>query len=224
MNKSPASPKPGLNGRRRILLVDSYPTKRDLRAKVLRKLGVEVDCAADISAARALWQADSYNLVLLAVEREPQKLQAFCLEIQSAKPPQRLAFLVGKPEYLGASPRSDTAPALEDVTRNGLWSEVVASLFTNACELLPRRYGFLEASWRIAATRSELKDPRAKAEPSPSARRAEEQTRETWADSVERHSAMVADSPLLADPGFALPDALLPGPDLNLKTVPEEPS
>lgn len=219
MNNSAATARPGTNGRRRILLVDSYATKRDLRAKVLRKMGVEVDCAADISGARSLWQADSYNLVLLAVEREPQNVQAFCVEIQSAKPPQRLAFLVGKPEYLGASPRTDTTLPLVDPTRHGLWSEMVASLFTNACELLPRRYGFLEASWRIAATRSQLKDPRSKQEPAEVARPAGRRTREAWADSVQRYSAAIVPGPeTLTDP-----DALPVEPDLNLKITSEEP-
>jgi len=150
---------PAVRGKKRILLIDSYPTKRDLRAKILRKMGVEVDCAADISEARSLWQADSYNLVLLDVRRDPGSVDAFCTEIKDAKPPQRVAFLVGKPEYLGAAPGSDGVIPLVDTTRNGMWSEMVASLFTSACEFLPRRYGFLEASWRIAATRS-LKDPR----------------------------------------------------------------
>ena len=38
--------------RKRVLLVDSYATKRDLRSKIMRKLGVDVDCAADITEAR----------------------------------------------------------------------------------------------------------------------------------------------------------------------------
>jgi len=144
--------------KKRILLIDSYATKRDLRAKILRKLGVEVDCASDISEARSLWQADSYNMVLMDVKREPRNVEDFCSEMANAKPPQRMAFLVGKPEYLGSAPGAGDE-LYRDPTRNGLWSEMVASLFTSACELLPQRYGFLEASWRIAATRS-LKDPR----------------------------------------------------------------
>src|SRR5437660_11637474 len=152
---------PAVRGKKRILLIDSYPTKRDLRAKILRKLGVEVDCASDISEARSLWQADSYNLVLMDVKREPRNVEEFCAEMAEAKPPQRMAFLVGKPEYLGNTPGAVADELYRDPTRNGLWSEMVASLFTSACELLPQRYGFLEASWRIAATRS-LKDPRQK--------------------------------------------------------------
>jgi hypothetical protein len=149
------------NRKKRVLLVDSIASKRDLRARVLRQMGVEVDCAADISEARALWQADSYNLVLLDVRREPANVEAFCTEMQDTKTPQRIAYLVGKPEYLGAAPGIE-AELAQDVSRGKtIWSEVVASLFIDSCELLPRRYGFVEASWRIAATRS-LKDPRPK--------------------------------------------------------------
>jgi hypothetical protein len=214
----PVSPRPGANGRKRILLVDSYATKRDLRAKVLRKMGVEVDCASDISAARSLWQADAYNLVLLAVEREPQNVEAFCVEIRSAKPPQKFAFLVGKPDYLGASPRSDTVHPLAQATTNGLWSEMVASLFTTACELLPRRYGFLEASWRIAATRSQLKDPRPKAVASEPAAPGEPRNLAPRAHSAAQPSAAMIAASLLPAGADAGPISS----ELNLEVPSEE--
>src|SRR2546427_12178877 len=96
-----------LSGKRRILLVDTYANKRDLRAKIMRKLGVDVDCAADITEARALWQAGSYSLILVDVHHDSVNVQEFCDEVRSAKPPQSVAFLVGKPEYLAGSPVSD---------------------------------------------------------------------------------------------------------------------
>ena len=55
--------------KKRVLLVDTSRTKRDLRAEVMRRLGMEVDCAADIPEARAWWKADLYDLVLINVER-----------------------------------------------------------------------------------------------------------------------------------------------------------
>ena len=218
MNNLPVSTRTSVNGRKRILLVDSYATKRDLRAKVLRKMGVEVDCAADISAARSLWQADAYHLVLLAVEREPQNVEAFCVEIRSAKPPQKFAFLVGKPDYLGAAPRSDTLHPVAEATPNGLWSELVASLFTSACELLPRRYGFLEASWRIAASRSQLKDPRAKAAPAEPALAGEPRSLAPRANSADRKSAAMIIPPPLPDGT----DAASIRAELNLEVPLEE--
>lgn len=186
------------NRKKRILLIDSYATKRDLRAKILRKLGVEVDCASDISEARSLWQADSYNLVLMDVKREPRNVEEFCAEMAEAKPPQRMAFLVGKPEYLGSAPGTDSSDLLRDPTRHGLWSEMVASLFTNACELLPQRYGFLEASWRIAATRS-LKDPRHKVASTSSALTVDYASQGYWNDALRRHAVAATDAPEAAD-------------------------
>jgi CheY-like chemotaxis protein len=38
---------------KRVLLLDASATMRDLRAESMRKLGMEVDCAADVSEARA---------------------------------------------------------------------------------------------------------------------------------------------------------------------------
>jgi len=187
MNRAPAADASAANRKKRILLIDSYRTKRDLRARILRKLGVEVDCACDISEARSLWQADSYNLVLMDVKREPRNVDEFCAEMAGAKPPQRMAFLVGKPEYLGSAPGADSSDLLRDPTRNGLWSEMVASLFTSACELLPQRYGFLEASWRIAATRS-LKDPRQKSAAADSALPSDSASQGYWNDALRRHA------------------------------------
>jgi CheY-like chemotaxis protein len=188
--------------KKRILLIDSYATKRDLRAKILRKLGVEVDCACDISEARSLWQADAYNLVLMDVKREPRNVEDFCSEMAGAKPPQRMAFLVGKPEYLGNAPGAGADDIYRDPTRNGLWSEMVASLFTSACELLPQRYGFLEASWRIAATRS-LKDPRQKRAATDTAHPVDYATQGYWKEALRRHAAPAIDVPEAAIPQLA---------------------
>jgi hypothetical protein len=144
-----------------------------------------------------LWQADSYNLVLMDVKREPRNVEDFCTEMAGAKPPQRMAFLVGKPEYLGKVP-GVADDLYHDPTRNGLWSEMVASLFTSACELLPQRYGFLEASWRIAATRS-LKDPRQKSAGTDTAIPADYISQGYWHDALRRHAAPAIDAPVAAE-------------------------
>src|SRR5438876_9589101 len=106
-----------ISRKRRILLVDTYANKRDQRAKIMRKLGVEVDCAADITEARALWHADSYSLVLVDVRNDSVNVQEFCSEVRSAKPPQAVAFLVGKPDYLAGTPVADEV--LAGGERNG---------------------------------------------------------------------------------------------------------
>src|SRR5580658_1735140 len=78
--------------KKRVLLLDSSQTKRDLRADVMRKLGIEVDCAADVLEARCWWRADLYNLVLINVAGEIDSRDKFCIELRGATPPQRIAF------------------------------------------------------------------------------------------------------------------------------------
>ena len=90
--------------KKRVLLVDTSRTKRDLRAEVMRRLGMEVDCAADIPEARAWWKADLYDLVLINVEKDGGHRDRFCEDIRSATPRQQLAFFIGKPEYLADAP------------------------------------------------------------------------------------------------------------------------
>lgn len=174
--------------KKRVLLVDTYPTKRDLRAKMLRQLGAEVDCAADVSEARSLWQAGSYNLVLVDVRNDSINVQEFCDEIRAAKPPQAVSFLVGQPEYLSGTPAVEAEVASRVAGANTPWGETVISLFANACEALPRRWGFQEASLRIAAVRS-MHDPRrvmkAKTDP--------KLPRFSWADATKSNSAKAAD-------------------------------
>jgi CheY-like chemotaxis protein len=177
--------------RKRVLLVDGYATKRDLRSKIMRRLGVDVDCASDIAQARALWQADSYSLVLVDVHNDAASVQEFCDEVRSAKPPQSVAFLVGKPEYLAESPASDNGASTPPPDVHGAWGEMVIAMYANACVALPRRYGFQEASWRIAATRS-LKDPRpghaVASAGTHNANTNKKHPQFSWVDAVNRHS------------------------------------
>ncbi len=81
---------------KRVLLLDSSQTKRDLRADVMRKLGIEVDCAADMLEARCWWRADLYNLVLVNVAGEIDSRDKFCNEIRSAIPSATNCFLCGR--------------------------------------------------------------------------------------------------------------------------------
>jgi len=150
-----AEPIPSPLNKKRVLLMDASPAKRDLRAEAMRKLGMEVDCAADISQARSWWRADLYNLVLINVENELGHWDKFYEDIRGATPPQQLAFLVGKPGYLADSPKMegvalvqiDSDPALPDEAKTALAADVSAGL--------PQRWGILEASRRISAVRSQ---------------------------------------------------------------------
>ena len=139
--------------KRRVLLVDNSRTKRDLRAEIMRKLGMDVDCAADITEARAWWRADLYNLVLISTENEHGRRDKFCQDIRGATPPQQLAFLVGKPEYLAGSPNPG-AEAISEVGNDVLLDEVRAFLSSHVAENPSQNWGILEACRRISVVRS----------------------------------------------------------------------
>jgi CheY-like chemotaxis protein len=149
--------------KKRVLLVDTSRTKRDLRSETMRKLGVEVDCAADISEARCWWRADLYDLVLIHVEDGSGPRDKFCDDIRGATPPQQIMFLVGKPEYLATAPNLDNgSPAPEEDAEPGIWNDVKTALAANLSEVLPQRWGILEACRRISAVRS-VSEARSKA-------------------------------------------------------------
>jgi len=158
-----SEPIPSPLKKKRVLLVDASPVKRDLRAETMRKLGMDVDCAADISEARSWWRADLYNLVLINVENELGHRDKFCEDIRSAIPPQQLAFLVGKPGYLADSPGMEGVALVQIDPDPAPHDEAGVALSAEPPEGLPQqRWGILEASRRISAVRS-LSHARSKA-------------------------------------------------------------
>jgi len=139
--------------KKRVLLVDTSAHKRDLRAEVMRKLGMEVDCAADIAEARSWWRADLYDLVLINVGSGRGHRDQFCDDVRAATPPQRVAFLVGEPGYLGHSPIEEDQFLIQNAGTQVLIGDVKAALSSHLKELT-QRWGILEASRRISAVRS----------------------------------------------------------------------
>jgi CheY-like chemotaxis protein len=146
-----SAPIPSPDKKRRVLLLDTSPRKRELRAETMRKLGIEVDSAADIGEARCWWKADLYDLVLINVENKLGNRDKFCNDIRAAAPRQRYAFLVGKPEYLSHSPNPD--PTIQGDDEDVVVADVTAALSADLGDL-PQRWGILEASRRISAVRS----------------------------------------------------------------------
>jgi hypothetical protein len=166
--------------KKRVLLLDTSQTKRDLRADVMRQLGIEVDCAADVLEARCWWRADLYNLVLINVAGELESRDKFCSDMRSASPPQRIAFFVGGPEYLAAAPHFDGAPAEADA--DALHKQMVAALIAQGLENSShQRWGILEACRKISSVRSvsEARSRAIRETPRPS----------RWAEAIEQHSA-----------------------------------
>jgi CheY-like chemotaxis protein len=150
----PASERTPSPIKKKVLLVDSSRAKGELRAEIMRRVGLDVDCASDISEARTWWRANLYDLVLISTDNEHDRRNRFCEHIRSATPPQRLAFLVGKPEYLADSPNPDaTAPASVDED-HALLDEVKPALTRHVAETPPQQWGILEACRRISVVRS----------------------------------------------------------------------
>jgi hypothetical protein len=164
--------------KKRVLLLDTSQIKRDLRADVMRKLGIEVDCAADVIEARCWWRADLYNLVLINATGEADSRDKFCTEIRGANPNQRIAFFVGSPEYLAATPHSDAAPCETDAV--AVHKQMIEALLARGSANSSQRWGILEACKRISSVRSvnEARSRAIRETPRPS----------RWAEAIERHS------------------------------------
>jgi CheY-like chemotaxis protein len=148
----PSAPIPDIVKKKRVLLVDTSQAKRELRAEVMRKLGMDVDCAADIAEARSWWRAAFYDLVLINMKKGQGHRDKFCDDVRSATPPQRLAFLVGQPKYLADSPN-----AADEIPVDNSYGPVVGGLeVASSADRgdLTQRWGILEASRRISAVRS----------------------------------------------------------------------
>jgi CheY-like chemotaxis protein len=141
--------------KKRVLLVDSSRATRDLRSETMRRLGAQVDCAADIAEARCWWRADLYNLVLMNVSASPAQTEKFCDDIRRFMPGQRIMFLVGRPDYLAAAAKEGESVA-QTADQNDAISldyEDKKSLSGNGSS---QRWGILEACRRISAVRSKM--------------------------------------------------------------------
>jgi CheY-like chemotaxis protein len=136
-----------------VLLIDASHAKRDLRAEVMRKRGIDVDSAADITEAFSWWRPALYDLVLMNVERGKGSRDKFCDHIRSAYPPQRLAFFVGQPEYLSHLPNAEHEVTSESHDGHAAIGTAKAISLADL-QHTAQRWGILEASRRISAVRS----------------------------------------------------------------------
>jgi hypothetical protein len=148
-----SAPIPDIVKKKRVLLIDTSHAKRDLRAEVMRKLGIDVDSAADIVEARVWWKPALYDLVLINMEKGRGQRDKFCDDLRSATPRQRLAFLVGQPEYLADSPNANEELVAENEDGHSAIDKANGT-FPVALREGSQRWGILEASRRISAVRS----------------------------------------------------------------------
>jgi len=148
-----SAPIPDAVKKKRVLLIDTSHAKRDLRAEVMRKRGIDVDSAADITEARIWWRPALYDLVLINMEKGRGQRDKFCDDVRSATPPQRLAFLVGRPEYLTDSPDENQELSMESSDEQAAIGDA-KGIFTADPGDSTQRWGILEASRQISAVRS----------------------------------------------------------------------
>jgi len=77
----------------------------------------------------------------------------FCDDMRAATPPQRMAFLVGQPEYLANLPSADQEIMMESLDEPGRMGSAKGT-FVPASGDAVQRWGILEASKRISEVRS----------------------------------------------------------------------
>jgi response regulator RpfG family c-di-GMP phosphodiesterase len=129
------------NDHRKVLLIDRDSIKQKLRATALRNREVDVHTASDAADAGRLWKTHCYDLVLLAAEENSEEAAELCSDFKKSKPEQRIALLVGAPQYvreIGRKPNdvppADAHPALNLViggtqTQPTQWHVMVQRLF-----------------------------------------------------------------------------------------------
>jgi CheY-like chemotaxis protein len=151
-------PIPDAVKKKRVLLIDTSHVKRDLRTEVMRKLGIDVDSAADIAEARVWWRPALYDLVLIDMEKGHGQRDKFCDDVRGANPPQRLAFFVGQPDYLAGSPNKDRELTMESSDEQAAIGKATGIVSADLVSVEPgdstQRWGILEASRQISAVRS----------------------------------------------------------------------
>ena len=134
-----------------VLLMDTNPERRALRKKIMALHGVEMIGASDLEEAALVWHRDRYDMVLIDIRRDYRGALAFRDEIKKDHPDQIVAFLVGRPNFVVLQP----SPGSYTPEEHGMeWGDSLRNAVRESCESLPQRNGFVEASWRIAATKT----------------------------------------------------------------------
>ena len=115
---------------KKVLLIDRNQPTRDVRVRVLRSHGIEVQEAESLRTARFLWQPNVYDLILLDVRRHlPGEALEFYEQITTASPKEHFAFLVGPPVYLSRTWPDEVTEV--DASR-GQWGPTVGRFLTAA--------------------------------------------------------------------------------------------
>lgn len=104
---------------KRVLIVDDNLEMQKRRTLRLGEHGVAVDAVSTIEEARSRLRHDTYDLVLLTARENAEDAIAFRLEIREQNPKQRVAFLVGPPDYVSFR-LGENQPRIESKSSNWL--------------------------------------------------------------------------------------------------------
>ena len=105
------------------------PCRERPAANALQNQGAQVDVAADANEARSLWRPNTYDLILVDVQKQtPGEVLDFCRRIKGFYPQQRIAFLVGPPRYLSVK----WPEQVSEASTADQWEETVKWLVTAA--------------------------------------------------------------------------------------------
>jgi CheY-like chemotaxis protein len=91
------------SGQKSVLLVDSNRRSREARAKVMRTMGVRVECAGNAGTARVRLANEKYNLILVDLGEDVAAAESFVTEIRTRDSRQLVGFLVGSPLFVAQS-------------------------------------------------------------------------------------------------------------------------
>ncbi len=103
-----------------VLLVDSDPNLREMRARRLRLYGITVHTVGTVEEARALLEANTYSLVLVAPRNNSEEVIEFHREIKRLHSTQRVAFCVGPPKYISSRYGQNVIPM---PARSDTWAD-----------------------------------------------------------------------------------------------------
>lgn len=90
-----------------ILLIDANLETRNARAQMLRSRGATVDEVSGVVGARARFQSNAYNLVLIDPGSDLPSAERLAQELKAEKPNQLVAFFTGGPQYVALTPKPE---------------------------------------------------------------------------------------------------------------------
>jgi len=86
----------------RLLLVDRYCSKRRLRTTVFRNCEIAIEAVGSVREAVGVLTLQRFDLILMAAR--PDQMPGICNQLRKLAPRQRIALLVGPPDYLRDMP------------------------------------------------------------------------------------------------------------------------